>query len=313
MRGSASTQLIGEEGQPAVGILLEHNYCSEHEWGVDSMRTHMGGMSRTQADEKRICNFSRIRVKTPADQIIWHEEKGLAILGVDNGLRWLQGRVWSPEDMKRHKIKEGDPLPLIWAKVGYEFGLPEKITKKNEKNSWVVNRQTSSAWDGESFGIVSREPKVIEFLRSLKDALLKGDAVLHISGTNNPFKPVSGLVLAIESLVPQEQKDVFEEKFKDMYKLGDAAKNTGIEAKLKEAGKQWFALSPCWATMQNRITGRDANNMAIVQDVNTEYPVMFWLNPMDQKTNNSMRCTVEDLEAWIKNEGPIPTKQKVRA
>jgi hypothetical protein len=192
-------------------------------------------------------------------------------------------------------------------------GFPDKITKKNEKYSCVVNRQTISAWDGGSFGIASRDPKFITFLKELQAALLSGDAVLHISSTNNPFKPVSGLVLAILSKIPQEQKDLFKAGHEDLLKLKDAAAKTGIEQKLKAAGKTWFALSPSWITIKERIEGRDDQGSAIVKPVSSKYPVMFWLNPMEQHIHKSMWCMVEDLEAWINNEGPIMKKQKVKA
>lgn len=286
MRTSASTSLIlSDKPEVPCGIMLEHNYCAEHEWGVADLRKHMGGLSDTQVAEKRICDFSRIRVKPTDKSVIWYEEKGLVILGCDDGIRWMGDRQWTEKDFKRYGLKEGDPIEKAWA--GVKDLIPRKMTKRDLADKFPP-RQTHSAWDQGSFGIGSREPDVMAFLRDLKDALLKGGAVLHISGTNNPFKPVSGLVLAIESRVPQEQKDAFEVGYQDRYKLEDAAKKTGIEAKLTKAGKQWFALTPKWAT-----EAKDS--------------VMFWLNPTEQRKNKSGWFTVEDLSAWIEGKGPIPT------
>jgi hypothetical protein len=62
-----------------------------------------------------------------------------------------------------------------------------------------------------------------------------------------------------------------------------------LEKKLREAGKKWFALSPRWATEKH----------------NTEHSVVFWLNPMEQRTNNSGLYTVEELLLWAENKGPI--------
>jgi hypothetical protein len=60
---------------------------------------------------------------------------------------------------------------------------------------------------------------------------------------------------------------------------------------LEKAGKDFFALSPRW---------KDAEKKEVI----------FWLNPENQRENNSCWCTVSDLNDWIKGEGKIP-KQKV--
>jgi hypothetical protein len=106
---------------------------------------------------------------------------------------------------------------------------------------------------------------------------------------------VSGLVLAIESHIPQEQKDGFKSGYEDIYCIEDAAKKTGVEERLRAAGKKWFALSPKWIFDRMK--------------AESQYDVCFWLNPYDQDCNNSMWCTVEDLDLWIKDEGPIPKRR----
>ena len=300
MRHSASTQLIESEDGVVSGILLEHNYCAEHEWGVKDLRRQMNGMSDAKIEEKRVCDMSRIQVALKAEDIIFHEEKGLVIMGVDDGLRWMGNWRTNEAYIKRYKLKPNFTDEKVWGIVA--VGLPDKITTKNANDSWVVKRQTVSAWDGGSFGIATREPKVMDFLRDLRVALQKGDVVLHISGTSNPFKPVSGLVLAILSRIPQEQKDGFKAGHEDLLKLAAAAEATGIEKKLKAAGKTWFALSPEWA---GKIKSTKDG------EIQTKYSVIYWLNPMDQKDNNSCWTTVENLELWIKGEGTIPKRVKV--
>jgi hypothetical protein len=291
MRSSASTQLVGEEGQKPISILLEHNWCSEHEHGVSTLRRRCGGMSDEEANNKRVCDFSRIRIK-PED-VIWYEEKGLAVLGIDD----LRFRNWnfSEKDLKRYKLKIGDPVAKAWAAASYDLGIPKKLTKKDLTEKWKP-RQTHSAWDESSFGIVSREPEIIEFLKLLKDAMLKGDAVLHISTTGNPFKPVSGLLLGIESLVPQEMKDGFKAGYENIYKLKDAAEKTGIAKRLEQAKKRHYCLDPKWSTeIKSTKNG----------EIKTTYPVIFWLNPCEQHIYDAGWYTVEQLDQWIKNEGII--------
>lgn len=304
MRASAGTELIKREDDVITGIMLEHNHCSEHEWGVKALRMTCGGMNEDTAKEKQVCAFSRISIQVKPEDLIWYEEKGMVIMGVDRNIRFISQR--DEKFYKAHKLKEGDPQAKIWAASSYELGTPKKLTAKDKADKWPP-RQTLSAWDESSFGISSREPEVIAFLKDLKEAMLSGDAVLHISGTSNPFKPVSGLVLAITSRVPKEQKDGFEQTWRERYDLEDAAKKIGIKAKLEKAGLKWFSLEPRWVgDMRERIVDHDdKTGQAVTASVTTKYPVMFFLNPYQQDKYNSLWCTVEDLEDWIKGEGFI--------
>jgi len=294
MRGSASTELVTAADGTACGIMLEHNYCSEHEWGINELRALAGGKHSDVADRERICDFSRIRTKVPAESIIFHDAKDLVILVVYQD-RWFRDSFekWTDEDYKKNKCTRKMSYAEIWARRQYEFGIPEKLTKKNEGDKWKP-RQSLSAWDGGSFGITSRDPEVMKFLRELKVALETGDSVMHISGSNNPFKPVSGLIVGIESRIPQEQKNQFKAGHEDRFKLLDAAKATGIEERLKKAERRYFACSPRWCSEGDH--------------ERTKHPVIFWLNPQEQNKNNSGWFTVEDLDKWIAGEGPVLKK-----
>ena len=76
----------------------------------------------------------------------------------------------------------------------------------------------------------------------------------------------------------------------DTIELQKAVARTGIHKLLKEADCKYYALSPRWA-----------------DESKTE--VKFWLNPYDQTNNNYGWYAVEDLEAWVNGEGPIPKKE----
>lgn len=294
MRSSSETEIIVREDGVKVGVMLGANFCSEHEWGIDRLRQYCGGMSKQAVTENKVCDFSRIRIKVKPKDLIWYEEKGLAILAVSDNFEYYRNKIWNAAELKRVGLKEGaDPIKC-WAANQSDFSIPKKLTPKDKESKWPP-KQTLSAWDEESFGISTREPEMIAFLEELKVAMLIGDAVLHVSSGNNPFKPVSGLTLAIESRVPQEQKDGFKAGYEDLFKLSSCAEKTGIAAKLEKAGKRYFALSPRWASDKD----------------NSKHSVIFWLNPCEQQDNHSCWCTVEDLELWIKGEGPIPKKGKV--
>ena len=139
-------------------------------------------------------------------------------------------------------------------------------------------------------------------LKTLFKAFQNKDVVVFLGGRSNPFAN-SGLSLCIHSCIPQEAKDNAVEADEDNIRMLAAAEATGIEARLKavqdaDTSGRWdkrcsyLALSPQWASESVK--------------ERTEYDVIFWLNPHDQKNNNSGWFTVEELDQWIAREGPVP-------
>lgn len=148
----------------------------------------------------------------------------------------------------------------------------------------------TSAWDERDFfaKAVSEDGKAA--LTALVEAFERGDIAVFLGG-GGVFQN-AGLVVAINSLIPQELKDGYDAVCEDRRKIAAAAEATGIAQRIKDAGLRYYALSPKWTfeSMQERTT----------------HPVVFWLNPCDQHLYNSNWVTVEDLDAWIAGSGPIP-------
>ena len=64
---------------------------------------------------------------------------------------------------------------------------------------------------------------------------------------------------------------------------------SGIEKELKKAKKEYHALTPEWKNPATR-------------------EMWFWLNPRDQNQYNYGRFTLEELQEWAKDKGPIMKK-----
>lgn len=79
----------------------------------------------------------------------------------------------------------------------------------------------------------------------------------------------------------------------DARQLQTAAEKTGIAKKLKKSRPQLDALKPAW---------RDFFEDPVYQ---SEYKVIFFLNPEGQNKYNSGWFTVEELLQWIKGKGPV--------
>lgn len=102
----------------------------------------------------------------------------------------------------------------------------------------------------------------------------------------------SGLVVAVASRIPAADALVMKKMDEDKNALEKEVNRIGIIERLQAAGKTWFALSPEW---RESLRGKST----------TKYKVVFWLNPKEQDLHHSCWCTVEDLELWAKNKGPI--------
>lgn len=146
------------------------------------------------------------------------------------------------------------------------------------------------AWSDRDFGIIVHGADNVAKLRKLHEAFLRKDIAFKCGGKEEPCGP--GLNILIYSATPETLLTSLENSDRDTHELNSTAHETGIVDKLKKADKAYFALRPSWAS---GFTG-----------VKTRHPVVFWLNPMRQDQNNCGWFTVEELEAWIRNEGPIP-------
>lgn len=43
----------------------------------------------------------------------------------------------------------------------------------------------------------------------------------------------------------------------------------------------------------------------VMSDFETKYAIVFWLNPWEQRIHHSGWFTVEELELWAENKGPV--------
>ena len=156
------------------------------------------------------------------------------------------------------------------------------------------------AWDDGGFKIHAKGEANASNLRQISEAIKTKNIAIWLGG-GGVFQN-AGLVLAIVSNIPADKLEIMKAGDIDKDNLTLAVQATGIEAKLTQAGKRFFALSPRMGLLNSRV-----NNP---EPMVSKHPVCFFLNPMDQDSNNFGWFTVEDLEAWTRNEGPIPIKNK---
>jgi hypothetical protein len=165
------------------------------------------------------------------------------------------------------------------------------------------------AWSNQDFALRARsDPVLTKFSQELYEAALDNRLVIWL-GPGGVFRN-AGLCLGILDPVPEVFAEEMLAAELDAIRLPGGAEATGIKQFLVDAAGgqegfgapfRYFALSPRWASKDNTTpNGRSK----------TEYDVVFWLNPWDQKDNNSAWVTVEDLMAWTEGKGPIPKNPK---
>jgi hypothetical protein len=257
-----------------AGIAMGSDFCAEHEWGVAPMRQQL------RCDETK-------------DGI---ERRQVTV--VPKELQRFSGVAPHPSD-KRKKGTEYEALFLYPTETYYR--KPVEWVADRELYRYDEKRGVCCAWDEKTFGIVAYGEKDKKNLDLLWDAFQRKDiafypqvGVFHMGG---------GLILCIVSKVPEKDVKAMLEADLDHKRLLEAAKQTGIEDDLKAAGKKWIALSPRWSKeIRSTVNG----------EVKTKYPVIYWLNPYHQDQHNHGWWTVEVLQQWAKNEGPVMMTEKQR-
>lgn len=165
----------------------------------------------------------------------------------------------------------------------------DKRPLRNEIGEIYKGQPFAAAWNENGFAIRMRKedrPLLIE----LQTAMSQLDLAIFNVARTSPFGG-SGLALIIASRASDENRQTMAQGDLDNIELQEAAQATGIHAKLAAADKRYHALSPRW---------KDESKSEVI----------FWLNPTPQDINNYGWFSVADLEAWARNEGPIP-KQPV--
>ena len=139
-------------------------------------------------------------------------------------------------------------------------------------------------WGKNEFLIVSKDHEAIS---KIEKFITSGDAILLM----NQAGLGSGVVIHSISLLPDEVKEGMKKSDEMKIRLDAAVDKTGIVAMLSKARCNYFALNPRWKD-------------------ETEQEVVFWLNPYNQKENNSGWYALNELKQWIEGKGPIPKKNQ---
>jgi hypothetical protein len=244
-----------------VGVNLAAGYCAEHEWGITGI---INKLKVDPVDFQTNCDdFSCVHFA------VSRGSEKMAMLAVLDG---------------KEALKQRGVLPM--------HGDNPKKFRGFRTELHPGNSSISAAWCGDEFAVLVKGRDNVSELKNVYASIMINDACVWLGGrSSNPFSRV-GLCVAIRSRLPDELINSWRADHADKSKLRAASAATGIDVRLREAGKTWCALSPAWKT-----------------DQQTEHPVVYWFNPCDDRDANFGWFTVEQLEQWCVGEGPIPKEQ----
>lgn len=265
-----------------IGVNLGSDYCAEHEFGVERLRNTLG-----VTENENVMGIERRRVGDfQPECLFFHKTKDKAVLLVDDD--YYLARI-------KKDIEEGKHLEKV---------ISDELRSYGEED-------LHTAWSREDLGILVKRPKNIKRLEKIHKAILDKNAAVWLGGGGGPFLN-AGLCIGIIDQISEENKRQMYDADVDARNLKEASDATGIKTKADAVNEKYreehkdsygwdtpcgyYALSPRWVNSEEK--------------KKTKHPVVYWLNPQDQKNNQWGWYTVEDLELWLEGKGPVKEMRK---
>lgn len=269
MRRGQDNAWMEDENKQMIACNLGADFTAEHEFGIKDLFQTLG-----VSNDEGIVGIERYRIRDPKmDQIAFIEEN-----------------------------KNRAALICLKYQCDMKYLAEQKLDNycHGELSFWPKDKELTTAWDGNSFGIRVQRPVNIKRIKRLYEAIKNKNAAVWLGG-GHVFQN-AGLVIGIIDAIPINLKQKMHDAHVDTKRLYDASEATGIVQKIDAINEckgnfnvEWetplgyYSLKPGWINDKSK----------------SKYPVMFWLNPREQEKNQSGWYTVEQLEQWIKGEGPV--------
>lgn len=272
MRRGSNVETWRNEHDEVIAFNLGADYCAEHEWGITKLKMRLGIESPDYKSIGSALNKMKdfMNIKTHKTGI------STRTISKSDGLT-------SDLDGVKLTTPHETATPLYGFAV-VESYRSDKLDFSEIRDNWYYPERNEflAWWDEGTFAVLTPiKQDVIDMLEAFKT----NDIAIWLGGSG-PFKN-AGLVIGIISRLPEDFKQDCEDTDVAYIALQKASIKTGIHEKLKKADKKYYALSPRWKDEDTKV-------------------LQYWLNPNDQINVNYGWFSVADLEAWCKDEGPIP-------
>lgn len=300
--------LLSEDNQ-LVGFCAGYDRCAEHEHGIKPLKAilnvpskkFMEGvedrLAKPTEDTKKYIRFVEYSTRVPAPE--GSEKKTCKAVGA----RFVVGDFI--DGIEDFKDCDG------WYKSKYErymtapsfSGIMREYAKEPslldgpltlgqaEATKAKYSYFTRSYWGDDSFCIEVWGTERVKALKEIYEAFIAGRCAVSLSGSENPFAG-SGLCFTLIDKLSTDYKVEVLQSDLQYKRLIETFEATGIEKKLKDAGKRWYALSPRF-------------------DKNGE--LKAFLNPQEQSKYTHGWFSIEELSLWAEDKGPVLISNKAVA
>lgn len=251
---------LDEEDRSLLGFTLGFDFCAEHEHEVPRLRRKFGipdGLPEGLKDRK---------IRQVPDELTFVE---FTLKPKDKRRRSFECALLTTVPSIVSEVRRGCYL-MFWSDPHEKWHRPE--------------HDIACAWSDSDFAILVRGEENLQHLRELNDAFRRLDILFGAVVAN--WVQRRGLTFMLDSRVTDDVREnvlLADLKHKRLIEL---VKTSGIEERLRAAGKHWFALVPSWAD-------------------EAETSIRFWLNPVDQRRYRAGWFTPEDLEDWVHDRGRV--------
>jgi hypothetical protein len=286
MRQSYRTHILKTETGAIYGIYAEADFCAEHEHGLGRLYRDMGcgdlaveGIQRYQPSIEAVssCRFPAVGT----------------------------GKFWYRDDKGKKK----------WVSRRFLASRPSEHMPQG--GYFPASSGDPTVWFSEyGFHVMSRDKETDALLDILAERARERDIAVFMGGfgSGNPFNR-GGLVIAIPSLVPDEQKETLRSSHENTRQLEEAATRTGIRERVKakvEATSPggWafnspfhlYAISPGWVP-EPELEGDEALIRAGRQALfGNQREVQFFIN---NGRGIFGWYSVADLDDWLAGHGKV--------
>lgn len=277
-------ELIRNDDGEFMGISLGFDFCSEHEWGIQKMKDALGVGTL---------------VKSNMFDISKPITRGIEARQINTNPADIAPKVIFKENNKGN-LKY---TSLLFHANMYEESKERHMDTINSHISMAKSKYNSqeimSSWNDRGFCVTGFNDEFRDGIRQIYNGLQNNDLIFGSSLKS--WITSSGLSLIVASKIPENVRESVVTSDIDHGNLLKAAKDSKIEQILEKSGKKYFALSPKW-----RDFFKDPK-------FESDYPVVFWLNPYEQHKYSFGWYTVEELKQWANDVGPVVEKKKENA
>lgn len=273
-------EFVQDEQDNFIGISLGYDYCAEHEWGIEGIKSKLG-IPRELVSENFGLDFRTVSIFNEKELSFFETKKIVAKKTNYFGFLFLNN-YWKVDGI------ENIPYDL-------SFYVNEMSPNKRSKEG----REIITAWDENSFGIVVRNKENIKKLEELYEAFKQKNICIGLFG-GGVFKNPS-LTIAIKSKIPQEIKENIKKSDIESFKLLNLKEEWG--KKIKKSGKQnFYGLSISFFNYFDIEKEKES-----MKKNKTAYNYLIWINISNE---NSGWYIVEQVIEWLKSKKELSELKK---